>query len=137
MKAQDRINQGAEMALRQHTRAVAETPGGEFHCSVQLRDDAAGDGLAFVDIQSQTLIALNHAGVFERERRVRPADNSGPSISVWTCPREYRERAQEMVEGRDSPIGCGHTGIRNKEGGGYTCLNDDCDREVEREEVDL
>jgi hypothetical protein len=135
MNRQDRLTKGIQMALRQHARAVAGVPSGEFHTSTQLRDNPAGEGVAFVDVEQQTLTALRHAGVFERVRRVRLADRSA-NISIWTCPRAYRERAQEIRDGQDSPIGCGHTGIHNIAGGGYTCLNDDCDVEVARAEVE-
>jgi hypothetical protein len=124
------------MALRQNARAVTAVPSGEFHCSTQLRDNPAGDGMEFVDLQQQSLVALHHAGVFERVRRIQLSDKSA-NISIWTCPRDYRERAQEIRDAQDSPIGCGHTGIRNIAGGGYTCLHDTCNVEVERDEVNL
>jgi hypothetical protein len=68
---------------------------------------------------------------------VQPTNGAGSSVTVWLCPDRVRERAQEIVDSFESPVGCGHTGVRNLRNGGYTCTDDTCDIEVSRAEVDL
>jgi len=97
----------------------------------------AGSDLEFYDLDTSIVLQLSYTGIFEERGSRRLAGRCGSRVKTWTCPREYRERAQVVLDGWDSPVGCGHTGIRNIPRGGYTCTTDDCDVEVRREEVDL
>jgi|APHM01.1.fsa_nt_gi hypothetical protein len=133
---QPHFTRGTQATIRAHGRVIANAPAEEFHISTRLCDDPAGDGLTHYPVQAQTARILSSKDVFKRVRRVRFERRSNPGVVLWRCPRKFRERAQQLVENWDSPIGCGHTGIRNVRDGGFTCTTDDCDREVERGEVE-
>lgn len=137
MMRQDRLSPSAVNTIQKHARVIASAPDDEFHCSAELADDEAGSDLNFHDIDTSIVQQLSHTGIFEECGSRRLAGQCGSRVKTWTCPREYRERAQAVLEGWNSPIGCGHTGVRNIPRGGYTCCNDDCDVEVPREEVEL
>jgi len=134
--AKDSISPSAVNTIRRHARVIPSAPAGEFHCSGRLAGDER-DGLSFHDIDTSTVIQLSHVGIFEQRGSVKRLDKSGSRVKTWAVAAEYRERAQAVLDGWNSPIGCGHTGVRNIRGGGFTCCNDDCDVEVRRGEVDL
>jgi hypothetical protein len=136
MMRQDRLSASAVATIKKHARVIAHAPGDEFHCSATLAGD--GDtGLSFYDIDTDIVMQLSYTGIFKRTGSTKRTDRGGSRVKTWTCPDEYRERAQAVLDGWDSPIGCGHTGVRNIPGGGFTCTTDDCDVEVPREGVDL
>jgi len=137
MMRQKRLSASAVSAIQKHARVIASAPADEFHCSQELAASEAGGGLEFHDIDTSIVLQLSHTGIFEERGSQRLDGRCGSRVKVWTCPPEYRERAQAVLDSWNSPIGCGHTGVRNIPGGGFTCCNDDCDVEVPRDEVNL
>jgi len=137
MIRQNRLSESAVNTIQKHARAIASAPADEFHCSAELADEEAGGDLEFHDLDTSILLQLSYSGIFEERGSRRLAGRCGSRVKTWTCPAEYRERAQAVIDGWNSPIGCGHTGVRNIPGGGYTCTTDDCDVEVGRSEVEL
>jgi len=134
---QNRLSASAVNTIQKHARVIASAPDDEFHCSAELAADEAGSDLEFHEVGTSIVLQLSHTGIFEERGSRRLAGRCGSRVKTWTCRPEYRERAQEVLDGWDSPIGCGHTGVRNIPGGGYTCTTDDCDVEVPRDEVEL
>jgi len=137
MMRQNRLSASTVSTIQKHARVIASAPTDEFHCSQELADDEAGSDLEFHDIDTSIVLQLSYTGIFKERGSRRLFGRCGSRVKTWTCPREYRERAQAVLDGWDSPIGCGHTGVRNIPRGGYTCCNDDCDVEVGRSEVEL
>jgi len=137
MMRRDRDSASTAAAIQNHPRVIARAPADEFHCSSNLNGDAAEGDLSFYDLDSGVVLKMSYTGIFELRGRRRPSGRSLSRVKVWTCPAEYREHAQDVLDSWNSPIGCGHTGVRNIPGGGFTCCNDDCEVEVRRDEVDL
>jgi hypothetical protein len=125
-----------DTTLRSHCRVTARLPAGRFHISTEVRDDPeAAPDVTYCDVSKQAVVKLHWHGIIEEVGRIRTKRRSD-GVSIWHCRKQYRDRAQEMVEALDGPVpACPHTGLRNIPGGGYTCTDDTCDVEVSREEV--
>jgi hypothetical protein len=123
--------------MRAQARTVSRLPRGRWHISERIRDDPhAAAELTYHEISKATVMGLHASSLIKVVGRVQPTNGAGSSVTVWLCPERYRERAQEIVDSRDSPVGCGHSGVRNLRDGGFTCTDDDCDVEVSRAEVE-
>jgi|APHM01.1.fsa_nt_gi hypothetical protein len=123
--------------MQAQARTVSLLPAGRWHVSERIRDDPhVGDGLTYYELPTATVKRLHANSLIERAGQVAPSTDTGSSVTVWRCPERYRDRAQQIVDRRDSPVGCGHSGIRNIPGGGFSCTHDDCDVEVPRAEVE-
>jgi len=137
MMQQDRVSASTAATIQNFPRAIANAPGDEFHCSSNLNGDEREGDLSFYELDSGVVLKMSYTGIFELQGCRRPSGRSLSRVKVWTCPPEYRERAQAVLDGWESPVGCGHTGVRNIPGGGFTCTTDGCDVEVPRDEVNL
>ena len=118
------------MFIRHHATTIADLPTGEFH--VVISRDVSG--ATFAEVGQENLQKLRTMGAI---RKVEKRKTSGSAYPIWRVDETVRQRAEELVASRDSPCGCGHTGIRNLGGGWYSCTNDDCDVQVRRSEVSL
>jgi len=116
------------MFIRHHATTIVDLPAGEFH-RVTSR---AVDGAEFAEISHAKFEKLQAADVLTKVEKRR---SRGSPYHIWRVDETVRQRAEELVASRDSPCGCGHTGIRNLGDGWYSCTNDDCDVRVRRSEV--
>jgi hypothetical protein len=75
-------------------------------------------------------------GVVDRVDKVR-SRNGGSMVSIWTMAPAKRAYVRRHADQTESLFECGHSGIDNRDGGGFSCGRDYCDIEVPRAEVQL
>ena len=119
--------------VRSHADTLARLPEGPFHSEQYIRDSGVDEPRPYVAVDPNEIERLVARGVVDRVAR---ETGHYRCYNIYRVPTGVRERAQEIVESRNSPCGCGHTGIRNLGDGRYTCCNDNCDVRVRREEVE-
>jgi|APHM01.1.fsa_nt_gi hypothetical protein len=137
---QGQLSKGVVKIIKHHASVIAAMPDGEFFISSRLDDDGAAAGIThYPRLEQQKTMVLQRHGIIHCERRVNPDDDQqGHLVSIWNCDPACRERARNIISTRNTPIpACEHTGIRNIDGGGFTCTTDACDVEVSRDEVEL
>ena len=129
-----RLTASAVGLVRSHADTLARLPAGPFHSSQRVRDNGVDEPRPYVAVDPNEIEKLVARGVVDRVTR---ETGHCRCYNIYRVPADVRERAQEIVERRDSPVGCGHSGIRNLGDGWYTCTSDNCDVRVRREEVEL
>jgi hypothetical protein len=110
-----------------------QLPDGGVPFSFSARADI---GCPTADIPEWLWRQLWSSDIIERDTKVQ-SNGGGSMVSVWTISLAKRERVRQLAEETESPCGCGHSGIDNRDGGGFSCGRDYCDIEVKRAEVEL